>query len=148
MATERTQWQWLSGARRELGPALHMDRIENLVGVGNGDVNLCYRGVEAWIEQKVAKRPARKTTVLRFGSPLRDSQVEWAEKRIKAGGRVYYLIQVGSGSERQMYLIKGTIETVNQLYHHVTEDWCREHDCLDTVTPAGVVLAATQGDHT
>lgn len=146
MATEKTQWQWLSNARRELGAALHMERIENMVGAGHPDVELCYAGVQAWIEQKVAKRPARKTTVLRFGSPLRDSQKEWAEKRIAAGGRVWYLIQVGSGHERQMYLIRGTLETVNQLYTHVTEDWCRAHDALDVTTPARVVLVATQGD--
>lgn len=123
--------------------ALHMERIENAVGVGHPDVELCYCGIQSWIEQKVAKRPARRTTKLRFGSPLRESQKLWAEQRIAAGGRVWYLIQVGAGPERQMYLIRGTPETVNCLYRHVTEEWCIAHDALDDATPRGVVLTAT-----
>lgn len=143
MPTERTQWQWLSKARREMDLPIHMERLENMIGAGHPDVELCYMGRQNWIEQKVAKRPARATTVLRFGSPLRDSQYEWALKRIAAGGRVWYLIQVGGGAERQMYLIRATVETVNALYKHVTEEWCREHDALAKQTPRGVVEAVT-----
>lgn len=134
---------WLSGARRQMDLPVHIERVENSVGAGHPDVELCYMGVQNWIEQKVAKRPARKTTKLRFGSPLRDSQKEWAEKRIAAGGRVWYLIQVGAGHERQMYLIRGTPETVDALYHHVTEEWCRAQDRLDEQTPRGVVMTVT-----
>lgn len=145
MPTERTQWQWLSKARLQMDLPIHIERIENAVGAGHPDVECCYMGVQNWIEQKVAKRPARSTTKLRFGSPLRDSQYEWALKRIAAGGRVWYLIQVGGGPDRQMYLVRATVETVNALYEHVTEDWLREHDRLAKATPRGVVETVTFG---
>lgn len=145
MPTEKTQWQWLSKVRVQIEDPehLHIERIENAVGAGHPDVECCYLGVQSWIEQKVAKRPARATTKLRFGSPLRDSQYEWALKRIAASGRVFYLIQVGGGPERQMYLVRATVETVNALYEHVTEEWLRAHDLLAKQTPVGVVQAVT-----
>jgi hypothetical protein len=144
MPTEATLWRWLSQARRALArPAdLHLERLENMVGVGHPDVEGCYQGVQFWLELKVAKRPARNTTKLRFGSPLRDSQVEWAKKRIAAGGRVWYLIQIGAAQDRQVYLIRATSHDIDALYSHVNEDWLRERDWLDDATPAGVVRTA------
>lgn len=142
MPTERTLWDWASQARRVFGDALHVERVENMVGAGHPDAEGCLEGVQFWLELKVAKRPARKTTKLRFGSPLRDSQVEWARKRIAAGGRVWYLIQVGSGHERQVYLIRATLDTITALYQHVNEDWLRAHDSLDDASPRGVMVTA------
>lgn len=142
MATEATLWDWAKQCRRVFGNTIHIERLENLVGAGHPDVEGCYEGVQFWLELKVAKRPARPTTKLRFGSPLRDSQVEWGKKRIAVGGRVWYLIQVGSASERQVYLIRATVQTIDDLYGHVTEDWLRAHDSLDDASPRGVVLAA------
>lgn len=142
MATEATLWQWASQARRVFGEHLHVERLENMVGAGHPDVEGCLDGIQFWLELKVAKRPARAATKLRFGSPLRDSQVEWGKKRIAAGGRVWYLIQVGSGSERQVYLIRATVQTIDALYAHVNEDWLRAHDRLDDASPRGVMLTA------
>lgn len=140
--TEKTLWQWASKARLDLGDELHVTRVENVAGEGHPDAEGCYRGVQFWLELKVAKRPARSATLLRFGSPLRDSQVDWARKRIAAGGRVWYLIQVGSGHERQVYLIRATTVSIDALYHHVNEDWLRQYDSLDEVTPAQVMVMA------
>lgn len=142
MPTESTLWDWTSQAKRVFGNLLHLCRIENLVGVGHADVEGCLEGVQFWLELKVAKRPARRATKLRFGSPLRESQVDWAKKRIAAGGRVWYLIQVGAGHERQVYLIRATVETIDALYQHVNEEWLQEHDSLDDSSPRGVVLTA------
>lgn len=146
MPTEKNGWKWLSKARDQMDLPVHIERVENIAGAGHPDVELCYMGVQNWIEQKAAHRPARPSTKLRFGSPLRDSQVEWAKKRIAAGGRVWYLIQVGAGHERQMYLVRATIETIDALFNHVTEDWCRAHDSLDDATPRGVVQTVTFAD--
>lgn len=142
MPTEATLWQWTSQARRVFLGALHIERLENMVGAGHPDVEGCLEGVQFWLELKVAKRPARPTTKLRFGSPLRESQVDWAKKRIAAGGRVWYLIQVGGGPERQVYLIRATVQTIDALFQHVNEDWLRAHDRLDDASPRGVVMTA------
>lgn len=70
------------------------DRIENLVGVGNPDVNYTIAGVDGHIELKYsARHPVRATTpVLGHGNGLRRSQVIWAYRHIRAGGRVHCLI--------------------------------------------------------
>lgn len=141
MASESSLWQWLRGARKYFGAGLHITRIENTAGVGAPDVEGMLLGDQFQLELKIASvRPARATTKLRFGSPLRESQLEWCEARLAAGGRVGYLIQVGQGTDRSVYLIPGQLARV--LHEGVTESWCRLHNVLDEVTPAEVVRKA------
>ncbi len=41
---------------RSIQPKLngHVNRVENIVGVGIPDVNICHNGIETWVELKVA----------------------------------------------------------------------------------------------
>lgn len=142
MPSESTLWDWLKQARQVLGSDLQIERIENMLTAGRPDVDVFWLGKPAVIELKICpKRPARPTTVLRFGSPLRPSQIEWARVRVAAGGTVWYLIQVGAGHQRAIYLIHHIY--IEALEAGVTEAWCKEHNSLANPTPAGVILRTT-----
>lgn len=109
MASEnKTLWPWLARARATFKTRLHMRRVENLVGVGDGDVEGCLDGVGFDLELKVAARPARASTGIRFGEPLKEGQVQFAEDRLAAGGAHGFLIQVGDHPEASRYLVPGT----------------------------------------
>ena len=69
-------------AIKEALPEPHWTRIENGAGVGEPDINCCYRGIEFWLELKI-------------GPPkLRPAQYAWSMRRAKQGGRVYILARV------------------------------------------------------
>lgn len=127
MARESGLWRWLSGARRVLGADLHMTRVENLIGSGMPDVEGCYQGTQFWLELKSAMRPVRSATPVRFPTKGREEQASWAISRIAAGGRVGYLLQVGHGHSRTIYLCPGRY--VPLLHAGATEakiaDWSR-----------------------
>lgn len=88
----------------------HLERIENLAGIGRPDVNYCIRGVEGNIELKqVARWPAR-------GGPLliehyTPQQRNWARARLNAGGRVYLLL--GISQPRSYYLFSSAWSRVH-----------------------------------
>lgn len=109
MATEAGLWKSLSVVRNTLGGDLHIRRVENAVGMGDPDVEGCYRGNCFHIELKVAPRPARGLTGLRFGHDITNEQAEWHTARAEAGGRSFFLIQVGDGAERALYLVPGSL---------------------------------------
>jgi hypothetical protein len=64
----------------------HVERIENAVGKGTPDVNLCFSGLELWLELKILDDGSR----LRKNDP-RPEQVIWHIKRQEAGGRCFLL---------------------------------------------------------
>jgi penicillin-binding protein-related factor A (putative recombinase) len=144
--SEKTLWSWLSGAFAQndddhgLGysETLHMERIENAVGVGNPDVTGCFKGGAFDIELKTAHRPARATTAVIALPYIRPAQKNWHVARWKAGGQCYFLIQVGL-SDR--YLIPGVhardIEGKN-------EKWLSDYSILlaSRETPIMVVRRA------
>jgi hypothetical protein len=72
----------------------HIERVENMAGIGRPDVNYCIRGVEGNIELKqLPEWPKREDTVV----PVRHftpQQRLWIRDRVRAGGRVYVLLQV------------------------------------------------------
>lgn len=139
--SESNLWKWLEKARREHGKRLHLTRQENLVMVGQPDVEGCLLGGQFWLELKHASRPARLTTKLRFGSPIKQNQIDWHRDRAEAGGVVFYLISVGSGPEREVYLIDWWRGQA-MLDHGVTEAELRSWKVLDKPSPAEVVLHA------
>lgn len=66
-------------------PEAHVQRIETGgVGLGIPDINLCLQGFENWVECKFTR--ANKVEI----SP---EQVGWAERRIRAGGRVFLAVR-------------------------------------------------------
>ncbi len=102
---ETSLWRWLKGAGRELRDALHMQRVENSVGSGASDVEGMLRLCgQFWIELKSTARPKRGGPV-RF--KVRDSQVEWMQRRAAVGGSTWLLLQVGSGRAASRYLVPG-----------------------------------------
>lgn len=67
-----------------------VDRIENLAGTGQFDVNYCIAGKEGWVELKVWPRK------------YRPSQAEFARQQHENRGIAYVLVQVG----REVYLVR------------------------------------------
>lgn len=124
MTRESSLWSWLKKARVTLGPnALHMERIENSIGAGTPDVEGYVSFPETfvltatiqlpnegqfWLELKSEERPARTTTPIRFKLRDREKQIEWMKHRWWIGGNAFWLLQVGSGSERMLYLAPGS----------------------------------------
>ncbi len=137
-------WRWLKGARLELRGDLHIQRVENSVGSGAPDVEgqLRFAG-QFWIELKSTVRPKRDGPV-RF--KIRDSQVEWMRRRTAVGGKVWLLLQVGSGRSAQRYLVPGKYANIIQA--GVTEvtltQMCevRQYDRFDRDDPADVIRQA------
>lgn len=123
--SESNLWDWLAKARVPLRRDLHMRRVENAVSTGDPDVELCYRGHAGNLELKHAPRPARGGK-LHFGSPMKRDQVEWGLDRLAAGGAHGFLISVGKGAERAVYLIHGSYGPA-MLDNGVTEDYLTEH---------------------
>lgn len=136
--SETNLWTWLKKARVSLGDQLHLTRQENLVMVGQPDVEGCLQGGQFWIELKHAERPKRSSTKLRFGSPIKRNQYEWHEARSEAGGAVYYLISVGSGPDRAIYLIDWW-RASDMMANGVTETELTQWKLLDKPSPVEVV---------
>lgn len=67
-----------------------VDRIENLAGTGQFDVNYCIDGREGWIELKVWPRK------------YRPSQAEFARQQYDNRGIAYVLVQV----DKNVYLLR------------------------------------------
>lgn len=97
---ETNLWKWLYKQFKKI-PDLDWQRVENGVGSGTPDLEVCYRGVGFWVELKVAEE--RKTKGM-CHVKYRPLQVPWLERRTSKGGRAYALIQHG----RDRYLIPGS----------------------------------------
>lgn len=108
---ETRLWDWLKTAEQyTAGRELHMERIENLVGVGNADVSGCFSERYFDIELKTASRPVRMddTPILNPNDGyVRPAQKVWHMRRWLAGGNNFVLLQVASGIEARRYLLPG-----------------------------------------
>ncbi len=105
-------WGWLRDELTMGFPGIHIQRIESgSTASGIPDVNLCYKGIEAWIELKAAKLTQRSPVKGRFD--LRADQASWLEKRSRAGGKAWVLVGVPNYDESEgrwgeMLLFQGT----------------------------------------
>ena len=90
-----------------------VDRIENLVGSGFPDVNVCIGGVESWIEIKAPTEPRRAGTPL-FGSnhKLSLEQRNWFLRQHQAGGIGNIYIET---QQRRMLISGRHADLVNSL---------------------------------
>jgi hypothetical protein len=71
---------------------------------GIPDVDYCIKGTEGKIELKhAAAAPARVSTAVFTNGGLRDAQIVWIYTRVKHGGRVWILSQIGE----LLYLVHG-----------------------------------------
>lgn len=83
--------------RENVGHRGHFSRIEFNPTDGYPDTSYCIKGVEGHAELKYIERvPARETTPC-FGDQhgVRPAQVAWIYTRVRHGGRVYIVGQVG-----------------------------------------------------
>lgn len=126
---ESSLWKWLQQAEKKLDftTDLHWRRVENLVAEGDPDVEGCYKGRAFNIELKVADRPARPTTRVLGPSDIRPRQIPWAKARWAAGGRSYFLIQVGSSATARRYLIAGKL---GSGIIGADEEWLRKNSIV------------------
>lgn len=83
-------------------PKDRAERIENVAGSGNPDVNYCIEGCEGWIELKAPVEPVRRTSKL-FGQnhKLTQSQKNWMLEQHRSGGRCFIFV----GTNRQWILL-------------------------------------------
>jgi hypothetical protein len=73
----------LAQIMREALPMVHLQRIETGgTGLGIPDINGCFEGSEFWCELKSTSG---------YAVVIRPEQIGWAERRIRAGGRVFLL---------------------------------------------------------
>jgi len=99
---EKRLWGLLRG---HLPKTAHVQRIETgSTGQGIPDSNVCYLGVETWIELKVVK--GRKVD-------LSPEQVSWHHVRNRAGGRTWILARDKADGPRKgkydrLYLWSGS----------------------------------------
>lgn len=102
--------------REAVGSAGHFERREfNPLG-GVPDVSYCVTGVEGHIELKYMPfLPKRLTTAVfgpRSSRGMRESQIAWFDRRLRAGGRAYILAQV----ENRLVLLHGAwAERFNEM---------------------------------
>jgi hypothetical protein len=122
MSLEASLWTWLAKARQQLGLALDINRIENWAGPGMPDVEGHLRLPDAtgqfWLELKAEPRPKRPGTTIRF--KVRTKQIEWINRRWAIGGNVFWLLQVGLGSDRVLFLAPGPLGPQLQRGLHET----------------------------
>lgn len=99
--SEATLWDRI---RNTIGHRGHFARIEFNPDAGIPDVTYCVKGEEGFIELKYTdSAPARESTAVFTNGGLRTSQVGWIHKRVKVGGRVWILPQIGD----ELLLIPG-----------------------------------------
>lgn len=120
--SEKNVWERVRAHLKDFG---HLQRIETgmMTDAGVPDVNYCFDGREGWIELKHGAQPARATTVV-FKSQrgLDPAQIEWQLYRVRCGGCVYNLIQVG----KWLILIHGK--------HAAKINRCTTQELLDLAT--------------
>lgn len=121
---------WDTMLRRAPPRGIWLRRVENLVGVGDPDVEvLAQGGVASWVELKAPNAPVRASTpVLGEKEGLRPEQVSWHLKASSLGGRSYVLVRtVGRDG---LWLLRGaaaaglnsaTAAELNELA--VATDW-------------------------
>jgi len=149
MSGEANLWKWLRGARLH-DDNLQMTRIENSVVAGMPDVEaailFAHLGCrQVWLELKAAARPGNRETPVRL--KVRTKQVEWMRKRWRLGGRAFFLVQVGSGAGRALYLLDG--DCGQALKTGMTEDMmitAARHSWLNNLDPGVVLHMAARSD--
>lgn len=96
--SEHNFWGRVRDGLKGAVPGIDLMRVENMVQAGTPDVNFCIEMTEGWIELKhTAAPPARASTAVFKNGGLRDEQIVWIHTRVRRGGRVFILAQIGEG---------------------------------------------------
>ena len=114
--SESRLWDRLRGA---IGRSGHFVRLEFNPEAGIPDVDYCVHGEEGKIELKhVNRRPSREGTAVFTNGGLRDQQVVWIHQRVRHGGRVWILPQIGE----RLFLVPGSYcRGFNGMTYHQIE---------------------------
>lgn len=105
MAKESQLWKWLSAAG-SFGD-LDMRRVEDMTGAGFPDVDGFFIDQGFKLELKSHVRPSRLATPIRFPLEKRHAQIAFMRRRYALGESAYFLLQVGEGADRRIYLAPG-----------------------------------------
>lgn len=107
--TEQKLWDRF---RRNCGPHVRLERIENVVGVGMPDVLTCCR-ITAFVELKAVEAPpARATTRVLGDKGLSQDQKNWHKNWAQWGGTSFILIGVGA----RIFMLRGSLgDRVNDM---------------------------------
>jgi Holliday junction resolvase len=103
---ETSLWGWLKDHLKELRPLRHhVIRIENAIAKGTPDVQGTIAGTSFWCELKVAYPMAGD----KWRIKIEQSQVNFAVRQRRAGGRAWVLVRTCGKSWRdnRHYLIDG-----------------------------------------
>lgn len=140
MAKESQLWEWLSKAKLDTNHRVDMRRVEDAMAAGFPDVDgFAWLAVGCGpsvvftpedpdgecsllsfkLELKSEKRPKNSATPLRFKVQKRFAQLAFMNKRYQMGEDAYFLLQVGEGAERRIYLAPGDIGA--RLKNGITE---------------------------
>lgn len=133
-ARESSLWTWVYAGTRYLRPALHLVRVENICEKGTPDVEGCYLGRQFHVELKAIARGLGE-----LDTGVSDDQVDWHKARHRAGGRSWFLIQVGSGHGAGRYLVDGARAASLQ---RISEDGLLSLAAIPpSATPAAIIEA-------
>jgi len=118
-----------------------MVRVENMAEGGYPDVEGMLDGTWFGLELKAVARPALSGPM---HLKVRDSQVRFAGKRLRARGLYWFFIQIGSGHRRKLYLVPGGY--AQELQEGLTEREIADLSRLPTTKPtqSQVVRRAVQ----
>ncbi len=92
--TEASAWTTLkSNLHQGLEGNVHIQRFEDKLTGGIPDTNVCWNGLDFWMEGKFLKvLPKRSATLIKVD--LRANQTLWLETRKRAGGKVFVWVRV------------------------------------------------------
>ena len=108
---ERDACRWLR--EKTAAPDVRFTRIENLVGNGMADGNICVAGVESWIEVKAPIEPVRPTSIVfKNNHNFNQDQKNFALAQRKAGGNCWAFI---STNFRRLLVPGSYIEYMNKM---------------------------------
>jgi hypothetical protein len=123
---EKDLWRTMQLALKEYG---HLQRIESMTGLGIPDVNYCFSSHEGWFENKYIPRwPARVDALVTVDHYTAQQRL-WARQRIKAGGKVYMMLMVGTP----------------RLYFLIPGDWAAQHLGIDATREQIVAASPVMG---
>lgn len=90
---------------RNIARQVHIERVENAVGVGLPDTLIIHKGRVSWAEHKVAELPVRPTSRLQWKHPLTPEQCNWHLVWAQKGGISWIVV----GIETALFAIPGRL---------------------------------------
>lgn len=103
---EQKLWDTMKRQNKAQEKPLTLERVENAAGAGMPDVHVRARGIETWVELKVAKLPKRATTRVMGSKGLNPYQINWHLQQASFGLSSFVLLR---DDENGVYLLPGRL---------------------------------------